>query len=61
MLQDQLFTLLASLAELLQDSRFADSELEEVGADWSLLLRLRETEQQLRDRCGDTAVGVGTE
>lgn len=53
MLQDQLFPLLASLAELLQDQQFRDSELEEVGLDWSLLVRLRETEQQLRDRCGD--------
>lgn len=55
MLQPQLLALLLSLAELLQEHRWADSELEEVGCDWSLLIQLRESEQQLRDRAGGIA------
>ncbi len=51
-IQQQVFDTLASLAELLQNSQFRSSELEEVGLDWELLLQLRETEQQLRDRIG---------
>lgn len=51
-LQQQLFDSLASLAELLQSSHFKSSELEEVGLDRELLIQLRETEQQLRDRIG---------
>lgn len=54
--QLNLLDLLLSLSELLQDSNFCTSELEEVGLDWSLLIQLRESEQQLRDRCGGQGV-----
>jgi hypothetical protein len=56
-LQPQFLDLLLSLSELLQEQKWAESELEETGCDWSLLKRVQETEQQLRDRAG----GLGLE
>lgn len=57
MLQPQLLDLLLSLTELLQDQKWSTAELEETGCDWSLLVQLRDSEQQLRDRAG----GMGLE